>query len=206
MSESVKAHWEHVYATRSLDGVSWYTPVPARSLELIQATGEPLTAPILDVGGGASTLVDHLLRAGYRDVSVLDIAAGALAHARARLGAQADRVNWIEGDVLRFESARPMAIWHDRAVFHFLTSVEDRERYLRVLASTLRSGGHFLLATFGPEGPTRCSGLPVQRYSEREISALLGPAYMLRADTVEEHRTPAGAAQQFQYGWWQKAA
>jgi SAM-dependent methyltransferase len=206
VDDSRKAHWEQVYATKLPQNVSWYEPVPARSLEYIRATGEPLTVPILDVGGGASTLVDHLLRAGYSDISVLDIAAGALDHARARLGAPADRVTWIEADITRFQSTHAITIWHDRAVFHFLTNAEDRERYFEVLRKTLGVGGHVVLATFGSEGPTRCSGLTVQRYSEREISALLGAGFRLRMHQVEEHRTPMGTVQQFQYGWWQVAA
>lgn len=206
MSDSRKAHWERVYASKPPTEVSWYEPVPARSVEFIRATGESLTAAILDVGGGASTLVDHLLRAGYSDISVLDVAAGALDHARARLGDSAVRVTWIEADITRFHADRAFAIWHDRAVFHFLTEADDRERYLSVLRRTLRAGGHLVLATFGPEGPTRCSGLAVQRYSEREVSALLGPRFALRMHQVEEHRTPMGTVQQFLYGWWQAEA
>ena len=203
MSDSRKAHWERVYATKAPTEVSWYEPVPARSLDLIRATGEPLTASILDVGGGSSTLVDCLLEAGYSDISVLDVAKGALEHARARLGGAAARVSWIEADITNFQSARPFAIWHDRAVFHFLTEGDDRERYLGVLQRTLRAGGHLVLATFGPAGPTRCSGLAVQRYSESEVSALLGSGFALRMYQVEEHRAPRGAVQQFLYGWWQ---
>jgi SAM-dependent methyltransferase len=202
VSDSRKAHWEQVYATRLPDEVSWYQPMPARSMEFIRATGEPLTVPILDVGGGASTLVDHLLRAGYSDIAVLDISASALAHARARLGDLAARITWIEADITHFQPGRRFSIWHDRAVFHFLTDAADRERYLGVLRSTLRAGGHLILATFGPEGPTRCSGLAVQRYSEREVSALLGSGFALRMHQLEEHRTPTGAIQQFLYGWW----
>lgn len=203
MNDAAKEHWERVYKTKQPGEVSWYEPVPARSLALIQATSEPLTAPILDVGGGASTLVDHLLGAGYTDISVLDIAAGALDRARGRLGPLAARVTWIEADITRFQSSRRYAIWHDRAVFHFLTSAHDRAAYLDVLQSSLRSGGHFVLATFGPEGPLRCSGLETQRYSEREVSALLGTLFTLKRQCTEEHRTPAGQIQQFQYGWWQ---
>jgi len=203
LTDARKAHWDQVYAARLPDEVSWYQPVPIRSLEFIRATGEPLTTPIIDVGGGASTLVDQLLLAGYSDISVLDIAAGALDHARKRLGDLATRVTWIEADITRYRSDRMFAIWHDRAVFHFLTDAEDRERYLGVLRRTLRSGGHLILATFGSEGPTRCSGLLVQRYSEPEVSALLGSGFALRRHTVDEHRTPMGKTQQFLYGWWQ---
>lgn len=206
INDSCKAHWEQVYTTRLPTDVSWYQLVPAQSLAFIRATGEPLTAPILDVGGGASTLVDHLLSSGYSDISVVDIAASALGHARARLGDLAARVTWLEADIMEFQSARAFSIWHDRAVFHFLTEGKDRERYLGVLRKSLRAGGHLILATFGPQGPTRCSGLEVQRYSEREISELLGQDFTLRMHRIEEHRTPMGGAQQFLHGWWQLAA
>ena len=203
MSNSRKEHWERVYAAKLPSEVSWYEPMPEQSLELIRATGELHTAPILDVGGGASTLVDHLIRLGYSDISILDIASSALDRARTRLGDLATRATWIEADITRFEPSRTYAIWHDRAVFHFLTSAEDRDRYVGVLRKALQAGGHLVLATFGPEGPTRCSGLEVQRYSAPEISAILGTGFTLRKHLVGEHRTPLGSVQQFLYGWWQ---
>lgn len=206
MNGSPKAHWERVYEMKPPTEVSWYQPVPARSLELIRATGEPLTVPVLDVGGGASTLVDHLLGEGYSDITVLDIAANALDHARDRLGELAARVTWVEADITHFRPMREYTLWHDRAVFHFLTQSNERERYLAVLRSALRPKGHFVLATFGPEGPTRCSGLSVQRYSVRDITALLGPQFELRMHQLETHRTPMGTVQQFLYAWWQAAA
>jgi len=201
-----KAHWERVYATKSPEEVSWYQPVPALSLQLIEAAGILQDDPVLDVGGGASTLVDHLLDRGYRDVSVLDIAASALAAARDRLGPRASGVRWIEADVTLFQPKRRYALWHDRAVFHFLVDAADRDRYLRVLQRGLQAGGHLVLAAFGPEGPMRCSGLDVRRYSAAELGTLLGPCYRLRAEAVEEHRTPGGGTQKFTYGWWQAAA
>ncbi len=202
--ETLKAHWERVYGTRLPTEVSWYEPVPERSLELIRATGEPPGAPILDVGGGASTLVDGLLLGGATDVTVLDIVAGALERSRARLGADSARVTWIEGDITSFRPARAYAVWHDRAVFHFLTDDRDRERYLAVLGSALRPGGHVVLATFGPDGPTRCSGLATRRYGVHELGDLLGPGFELRKHLLEEHRTPATVTQQFIYGWWRR--
>lgn len=203
MKDRRRAHWRRVHEARLPTELSWYQPVPARSLELIRATGEPPEAPILDVGGGASTLVDHLLREGYSDITVLDIVASALDHARARLGETGASVHWIEADVTKFRTAREYAVWHDRAVFHFLTDDGDRQRYLGVLREALRMRGQVILATFGPEGPDRCSGLPVRRYSAEEISAMLGPDFALRAHRLEEHRTPKGTPQQFLYGWWQ---
>lgn len=203
MNTSRKSHWEHVYTTKDSASVSWYQPVPAKSLELIRLTGVSLQAPVLDVGGGASTLVDKLLDAGYQDVSVLDIASSAFTQAHARLGTSATQAKWIESDVTDFAPARSYAVWHDRAVFHFLTDAADRERYLDVLRKSLQSRGHFLLATFGEEGPVRCSGLEVQRYSVEMLKVLLEPDFRLRAYELEEHSTPTGAAQEFLYSWWQ---
>lgn len=203
MNNSRKSHWEHVYTTKDSVNVSWYQPVQAKSLELIRSTDVSLQAPILDVGGGASTLVDNLLDAGYQDISVLDIASSAFTQARARLGATATQVKWIETDITDFEPSRSYSVWHDRAVFHFLTDAADRERYLSVLRQSLQPRGHFLLATFGEEGPTRCSGLEVQRYSVEMLKTLLEPDFRIRAYEIEEHRTPMGAAQEFLYSWWQ---
>ena len=197
-----EAHWQTAYQTRDATTVSWFQPVPVQSLELIQATGVAETSPIIDVGGGASTLVDHLLAAGYSDLTVLDIAPAALERARSRLGALADRVAWIAADVTRFVPARRYGLWHDRAFFHFLTDPEDRDRYLRVLRAGLAEGGHLILATFGPEGPTRCSGLDVHRYSAAELSQVLGTGFRLERSNLDEHLTPAGGCQQFLYGWW----
>ena len=203
MTDSRKAHWEGIYETKLPAELSWYQPAPAKSLEFIRAAGVAATAPILDVGGGASPLVDHLLHDRYTDVTVLDIAGSALRHARSRLGAMAARVSWIEDDIMRFVPTREYALWHDRAVFHFLVGTGDRNRYLDVLRSALQPGGHVVLATFGPEGPARCSGLPVQRYSVEDITALLGPGFDLRADLIDTHRTPSGTLQQFVFGRWQ---
>ncbi|MFQ6006070.1 MAG: class I SAM-dependent methyltransferase [Woeseia sp.] len=203
MNESRKSHWQRVYASKEPTEVSWYQPIPAKSLSLIRSTGVSPTAPMSDVGGGASTLVDHLLDAGYRDISVLDIAVEALDKARERLANRAAQVTWIEADVTEFEPTRFYEVWHDRAVFHFLTESTDRELYLSVLRRALQSRGHFLLATFGPDGPNRCSGLEVQRYSIEQVGALLGQYFRLRAHEIEEHHTPIGIRQQFLYGWWQ---
>ena len=203
MSDDLRDHWQEVYATRAPTEVSWYQPVPERSLALIRETGVPPDAPLLDVGGGASMLVDHLLLAGYTDLTVLDISGTALAAAQARLGAAAARVRWIETDITGFAPERRYTLWHDRAVFHFLVEPERRQRYLDVLGAALVPGGHLILATFGPLGPTRCSGLPVQRYAAAELDGLLAPRYRLIRSEIEDHVTPAGQPQQFLYGWWQ---
>ena len=206
MNTSRKTHWKNVYSTKESVSVSWYQPVPEKSLDLIRSTGVALQDPILDIGGGASTLVDNLLDAGFQDVSVLDIASSAFKQAHARLGATANLVTWIEADVTGFEPSRTYAVWHDRAVFHFLTNAADRDRYLDALRKALQPRGHFLLATFGEEGPTRCSGLEVQRYSIEMLKALLEPEYRLCMYEIEEHRTPMGAPQEFLYSRWQAEA
>lgn len=204
MSESHDrvTHWETVHATREPTAVSWYQPIPARSLELTAATGLALDAPLLDVGAGASTLIDHWLAAGHADVSVLDIASAAVERSQARLGAAAASVEWIVSDVTTFKPKRRYALWHDRAVLHFLTDALTRDKYLETLRAALVPGGDVILATFGPDGPLTCSGLPVQRYGIEELSALLGPTFRLQRDALDEHVTPSGGRQQFQYGWW----
>ena len=202
MSEDRKSHWEQLYATKEHSAVSWYQPIPDKSLELIRATGILPTAPILDVGGGASTLVDHLMDDGFVDITILDIAASAFSQARKRLGKNADNATWIECDVSKFEPSRPYTIWHYRAVFHFLTDATDRERYLSVLRKTLQPNGQFLLATFGPEGPLRCSGLGIRRYSVEQLQDLLGSDFKLYAHEIDEHHPPTGSTQQFLYSCW----
>ena len=205
VSEDRKAHWQQIYATRKCTEVSWFQPVPERSLGLIRATGTPPGSAILDVGGGASTLVDHLLEDGFDDVSVLDIAAAAFDQPRSRLGAKAEKVTWIESDITAFEPPHSYAIWHDRAVFHFLTETSDQDRYLDVLHKALLPGGHLILATFGPKGPLRCSGLEIQRYSVERLQDVLGPGFQLRHHEIDEHQTPTGSGQQFLYAWFDLA-
>ena len=172
-------------------------------MSLIRSTGVPIEAPVIDVGGGATTLADILLNSQYNDISVMDISATALAKAKERLGEAAASVTWIEADVLAFEPLRRYYLWHDRAVFHFLTDEPSVGRYLDVLRTALIPGGHFLLATFGPEGPDRCSGLPVQRYSIERLTDLLQEDFELHAYELEDHSTPTGTVQQFLYSWWQ---
>lgn len=203
MSADPAAHWQRIYQTHNPGEVSWYEPLPERSLELIRATGIPLEAPILDVGGGMSLLVDHLLRSGHGDVTVLDLAPAALEQARARLGPAAARATWIVADITSFLPERRYLLWHDRAVLHFLLRPEEQRRYLAALRKGLAPHGHVVLATFGPEGPERCSGLPVQRYSAAALEALLGAGFRLRSSRIHDHRMPGGATQQFLYTWFQ---
>jgi 2-polyprenyl-3-methyl-5-hydroxy-6-metoxy-1,4-benzoquinol methylase len=184
-----KEHWEAAYADGPSE-VSWYQPRPEISLELIGATGASLEAAILDVGGGASTLVDCLLDAGRLSVAVLDISASALAQARTRLAARASLVTWFEADVTKFDPPSRFAVWHDRAVFHFLTAPEDRRAYVDTLMRALQPGGDVIIATFAPDGPLKCSGLEIVRYDEASIAAELGAAFVLRESRRETHRTP----------------
>lgn len=193
-------HWERIYRTKDPTQVSWYQPEPKLSLDLIRAVAPDLDAPIIDVGGGASTLVDSLLEAGYRNVTVLDLALSALAIARQRLGGRADRVVWIADSILDASlRASAYAVWHDRAVFHFLTDQRDRARYVEQTRRGLRAGGHAIVAGFSPEGPEKCSGLDVARYTPEGMHAEFGEGFRLLDSVREDHHTPSGVSQAFVY-------
>ena len=194
-----KAHWEKIYREKNEDQTSWFQPSPETSLALIEATGEMPQAPLIDVGGGTSRLVDHLLETGWQDLTVLDISGAALETTRRRLGERAERVRWLEGDLLESKLPGPWRIWHDRAVFHFLVEPADRKRYLAQLSTNLAPGGHCIIATFAPGGPEACSGLPVQRYSPEALAETLGPEFHLEQSLGEQHHTPAGKVQSFVY-------
>lgn len=194
-------HWQDVYTRKDDREVSWYEPEATRSLELIERCG-PLSkdARIIDVGGGASRLVDGLLDRGYEAVSVLDIAEPALAKTRARLGADAAaRVTWLVSDITRFAPSAHYAVWHDRAVFHFLTQDDDKRAYADIVARAVAPGGHVILGTFALDGPERCSGLPVARYDAEGIAAVLGSAFMLVESLAYTHTTPSGNPQRFTF-------
>jgi SAM-dependent methyltransferase len=192
-----QAHWEGVYRARAPTEVSWYQDTPKSSLELIEHANVGVEAPILDVGGGGSRLVDHLLRRGYENVTVLDISERALEVLRERLGKRADDVRFIRGDVTEVELEDTFVLWHDRAVFHFLTDPKDRERYRELLLRALRPGGHAIVATFAPDGPEKCSGLDVARYSPEGLASELGAQLELVETWDEDHVTPAGVTQRF---------
>ena len=194
-----KQHWDRVYAEKAEDAVSWYQTRPETSLALLHSTGIARTDALIDVGGGASRLVDTLLQEGFNDVSVLDIAAEALEKSRKRLEADAGKVRWITADITRWQPERQYRFWHDRAVFHFLTDSADRAAYRRVLEAALVPGGHALMASFALDGPERCSGLPVQRYAPETLAMELGTAFTLVSQRHEAHTTPVGRLQQFQY-------
>jgi 2-polyprenyl-3-methyl-5-hydroxy-6-metoxy-1,4-benzoquinol methylase len=195
-----RQHWENVYRSKQPTEVSWYRPHLEVSLELIEGAAPNRDACIIDVGAGESTLVDDLLERGYRNVHAMDLSATALEVAKSRLGARASAVDWICGDVLTFDFApHRYDVWHDRAVFHFLTDAESRAAYVRQVARAVKAGGHVIVATFGPEGPTRCSGLSVIRYGPEALHDEFGAAFRLVEHRSELHRTPAGATQQFTY-------
>lgn len=194
-----RAHWEQVWRTKAPQQVSWYQPEPTVSLELIEAAGIAKDDGIIDVGGGASVLVDRLLDRGYANLAVLDIAGAAIQASRARLGPLAARVEWHEADVTSFDPPRRYGLWHDRAVFHFLTEAAGRQSYVATLRKTLKPGGAVVIATFAPDGPPRCSGLDVMRHDETSLAAELGDGFVLLEARRETHRTPWQAEQRFVY-------
>ncbi len=191
-----QAHWEDVYTSRGANEVSWYQREPVVSLELVAAAGVGLDAPVIDVGGGASVLVDRLRAAGHQDVTVLDVAGQALAASRSRLGPDAEAVHWIEADLLDWRPARRYRLWHDRAVFHFLTAAADRARYRALLRDALAPDAYLILGVFAADGPDHCSGLPTERYSAERLAGEFDELRVVRA-VREEHATPAGAVQPF---------
>ena len=195
-----KDHWENVYSTKASDSVSWFQAHADMSMRLIHASGLGRDAAIIDVGGGASTLVDDLLDDGYTNLTVLDLSGAALSESQRRLGARAASVRWMEADITRAEFA-PLSldIWHDRAVFHFLTAEQDRRAYVRQVLRALKPGGHVVMATFGTNGPTLCSGLPVMRYAPDTLHAEFGNAFTLLSHEEQIHNTPFGTDQQFIY-------
>jgi 2-polyprenyl-3-methyl-5-hydroxy-6-metoxy-1,4-benzoquinol methylase len=200
---NAKTHWDKVYTTKAPDQVSWYRPHLEMSLSLIERAAGGVSASIIDVGGGESTLVDDLLARGYQNITVLDISQVAIDLTKKRLKESADRVHWITADVTTVELA-PGAydVWHDRAVFHFLTSAEKRVAYVNAVARAVKHGGHVIVSTFGPEGPTKCSGLEVMRYDAESLHHEFGPRFRLIESSKELHHTPFGTTQQFLYCYW----
>jgi SAM-dependent methyltransferase len=197
-----RAHWNDVYASRAEDEVSWFEESPTTSLTLIRATGLERNAAIVDVGAGASRLVDRLLDDGYTDLSVLDVSERALAIAQARLAQRASQVKWIAADVTTWQPVSIYDLWHDRAVFHFLVESADREAYVERLRRAVRQGGHAILGTFALDGPERCSGLPIVRYDPAALATTLGSSFRLVRTLDHEHRTPMGRPQKFQFSWF----
>ena len=202
-----REHWEKVYNTKAPTEVSWFQEHAALSLKLIQEEANTKAASIIDVGGGVSTLVDDLLANGYEHLTVLDLSGAALAAARSRLGSQAARVKWVEANVLEAElPANGYDVWHDRAVFHFLTAEEDRQAYVKKVLHAVKPGGLVIVATFAEDGPTKCSGLPVRRYSATALHAEFGQPFELLGHERESHHTPGGNEQKFMYCFCRKVA
>lgn len=194
-----KAHWQNVYEQKAATEVSWFENKPAVSLDLIAQCGLSSSAPIIDVGGGASTLVDQLIEQGHTNLTVLDISGAALESTQDRIGKKADAVDWIESDVIAFSPEHQFVVWHDRALFHFLTDNEDRRRYVSVLKDALQVGGYLILASFAVGGPEKCSGLPIVQYNAQKLRAELGSDFELVEERAEEHITPAQRVQKFAY-------
>ncbi|HVX76130.1 MAG TPA: class I SAM-dependent methyltransferase [Bradyrhizobium sp.] len=194
-----QAHWENVYNTKGEREVSWFQESPEPSLELIGLAGAAPSSAIIDIGGGASRLVDVLLAQGYRDATVLDLSAAALAAARERLGRDADRAKWIVADVTVWRPPQHYDVWHDRAAFHFLTATEAQQAYVERLRQALKVGGHAIIGTFAPDGPEKCSGLPVQRHSAETVGMLLGAGFRLVDSRRHQHATPWQSVQNFQF-------
>lgn len=193
-----KTHWENVYATKAPETVSWYRPHLETSLALIERVANSQSAPIIDVGGGESTLIDDLLLRGYSNLTVLDVSQAAITLTQQRLGAASGHVHWLVANITKIE-LQPNAydIWHDRAVFHFLTTREERIAYVRQVARAVKTGGHIIVSTFGPEGPAKCSGLEVMRYDAESLHGEFGARFRLVESSKELHQTPFGTTQQF---------
>ena len=192
------AHWQNVYQTKGERDVSWFEESPQISLDLIRATGVGSDAAIVDIGSGASRLVDALLDERFVDITVLDLSEKALATSKARLGARGSQVQWIAADVTAWEPPRTYDVWHDRAAFHFLTDRKDRAAYAEGVLRAVRRGGHVIIGTFALDGPERCSGLPVVRHDAASLGQMLGPSFELVESREHAHQTPSGSIQRFQ--------
>jgi 2-polyprenyl-3-methyl-5-hydroxy-6-metoxy-1,4-benzoquinol methylase len=200
-----KEHWENVYTTKAADEVSWFQEHAALSLKLIREAGVPVTASIIDVGGGASTLVDDLLASGYENVTVLDLSEKALATAKARLSTLAVKVQWLEANIIETKlESNAYDVWHDRAVFHFLTTAEERHAYVQAVLRAVKPGGLVIVATFAEDGPSKCSGLSVMRYDADELHAEFGEPFVMLGHEKESHHTPGGNEQKFVYCFCRK--
>jgi len=205
-SEGRQAHWEGVYTKKGENEVSWFQESPAPSLQLIAQVGATPASAIIDIGGGASRLVDNLIEQGFEDVTVLDLSEAALEAAKARLGGSAAQVQWIVADATVWEPLKAYDIWHDRAAFHFLTEDRDRAAYIARLERALKVGGYAIIATFALDGPERCSGLPVVRYDPASLGQTLGRAFQLVDTRRQIHATPWGSEQSFQFSVFRRCS
>lgn len=200
-----KSHWETIYQTKKLSEVSWYQPKPQTSLDFIQESNLDLDAKIIDVGGGDSFLVDHLLDLGYTDISVLDISKNAINRAKERLGSRADQVKWIVSDISEFQPEESYDLWHDRAVFHFLTDQEEIAKYVQTLQQHLHPNGTFILGTFATDGPLKCSGIEITQYSPESMEALFSSSFKKIKCLKTQHPTPSNATQNFTFCLFKKS-
>jgi SAM-dependent methyltransferase len=201
-----QTHWENVYTTKGEAEVSWFQETPAPSLELLELVGVKPSSGIIDVGGGASRLVDRLIAQGFENITVLDLSATALGAARMRLGDIGGKVKWIVADATEWHPPEIYDVWHDRAAFHFLTDERDQQAYIQRLKQALPRGGHVIIGTFALDGPEKCSGLPVARHSAGSLSTLLGGDFVLVDSRRHEHTTPWQAVQKFQFSTFRRAA
>ena len=200
--EELHGHWEHIYQTKNLTKVGWHQPFPSTSVDLIEQTG--VESGIIDVGGGDSRLVDYLLSHNYSDISVLDISASALAQSGERLGEEAGEVHWIHADIRNYQPDRTFQIWHDRAAFHFLTDPADISRYVKLVKESVQKGGYAIIGTFSTTGPETCSGLRVTQYSKASLAKLFEPEFKVIRCFYTDHITPAGDAQNYVFGLFQR--
>ena len=195
-----KNHWEKIYTQKNADDVSWFQERPEKSLEIIQHISQSKDDAIIDVGGGASTLVDYLYHAHYKDITILDLSVAALEQSKLRLQQLAEQIEWLEGDITAIDLPKHRyQIWHDRAVFHFLTQKQDREKYVELVSHSVKPGGYVLIATFGLDGPDKCSGLPIVKYDPDSLHNEFGARFALKEHHIELHDTPFGTTQQFMY-------
>ncbi len=199
-----QTHWDNAYRTRGERGVSWFEESPAISLDLVHAAGVRADASIIDIGGGASRLVEALLDEGFEAITVLDLSKEALAQSKARLGARGQNVRWVVADVTAWEPTQTYDVWHDRATFHFLTDESDRAAYAERILRAVRPGGHVIIGTFALDGPERCSGLPVVRHDAASLGQMLGSSFELIESRKHEHQTPTGNVQRFQFSHFRR--
>ena len=206
MNFNPKCHWEKIYQEKGPAQVSWYQTKPSVSLDTILSTKIGLDEGIIDVGGGTSSLVNNLLKEGFKDITVLDISAKALQYAKERLGDKVQSVNWIESDVIKFQPSRQYTLWHDRAVFHFFTDPSHRKQYIEIMKKAIKSDGHVIIATFASDGPLKCSGLNVERYDPKKLSREIGKSFRFIKSIEEIHITPWHSEQKFIYSVFRKCS
>ena len=199
-----EAHWQKIYTTKQLNEVSWYQQTPTTSLEYFSQLNIPLNASIIDVGGGDSFLVDHLLNLGYTNITILDISLAAIIRAKERLAEKSSLVKWIVSDVVHFKPEEKYDVWHDRAAFHFLTDAEDINQYKKITSNHISKNGYLIVGTFSKEGPTKCSGINIQQYSKEDLEQTFSENFNLQSSQFINHSTPFNTIQQFIFCCFQK--